>query len=285
TVTAVSTTSVALDLTEATMISGLPGQNKLTLNATTEPESAGNGSLKWASSNPKVASVDNTGTVTAKSAGTATIRATTSSNQSATCEVTVTANRVVNRTPFTSEASAVYTSARRIFYKNNRTLVIEMYFANRTGSAATVPQAGTLTLMLADGRVLSVREVNAGNRRLKNGKQGYLTYQVTVEEGDDLYGLNLIGAAAEIVAEGAEPYQSVAVTQAADEEASDGIQDAIDDSVDMDVVDEYAYIPEDIDDAYIDDDSFIDDPFGSDDDWSDAMINTADYDLETEDVI
>ena len=66
------------------------GETK-TLTATVTPSEATNKKVTWTSSEPDVATVEN-GVVTAKAAGTATItvKATDSSNVSATCEITVT---------------------------------------------------------------------------------------------------------------------------------------------------------------------------------------------------
>ena len=60
------------------------------LIATVSPESAKNKNVKWTSDNEKVATVDNTGKVTAVANGTATITVTTEEgNRTATCNVTV----------------------------------------------------------------------------------------------------------------------------------------------------------------------------------------------------
>lgn len=201
TVKAIAVSQVALDMSEVELVAGLPGLNQVTLTAQTDPVEAGSGSLKWASSNPKVATVDSTGTVTAKQAGKAVIKATARSgnkNVSATCNIVVTANRVQNKTPIVGEERLVYTSARRIFY-NQGNLVIELYFANRTGSAVTLPEAGTLTLTLADGQSFPVKEITAGSRKLKAGKNGVITYKTKVAQGDVLYGLDLRGASAQLV--------------------------------------------------------------------------------------
>lgn len=63
------------------------GQSK-TLVATVTPASS-KGTVKWYSSNNKVATVSNTGKVTAKKAGTVTITAKTSNGLKATCKITV----------------------------------------------------------------------------------------------------------------------------------------------------------------------------------------------------
>ena len=61
------------------------------LTATIEPDNASNQSVTWSSDNDTMASVSNTGLITAKTAGTATItvKANDGSNISATCSITV----------------------------------------------------------------------------------------------------------------------------------------------------------------------------------------------------
>ena len=67
----------------------LQERNSLQLNAVLAPEGA-DGTVVWTSSNPEVASVDQSGLVTAVFEGTATITAAVGSSLSATCTVTVT---------------------------------------------------------------------------------------------------------------------------------------------------------------------------------------------------
>ena len=80
--------SIALDNTSATMNTG----ETMQLTATVLPDDAANKTVTWTSSDRSVATVSNNGLVTALTAGTATITATTcdGSNLSATCNVTVT---------------------------------------------------------------------------------------------------------------------------------------------------------------------------------------------------
>ena len=80
-------TSISLNANSATLSKGTTKQ----LTATVLPNNATNKTLEWISSNTKVATVSNTGLVTAITAGTATItcRATDGSGKSATCTITV----------------------------------------------------------------------------------------------------------------------------------------------------------------------------------------------------
>lgn len=83
---AVSVTGVTVDPAEVTLTSGKTKQ--LTANVT--PENADSKAVTWSSSNEEVASVSNTGVVTAKKAGTATIKVTTEEGRkTATATITV----------------------------------------------------------------------------------------------------------------------------------------------------------------------------------------------------
>ena len=79
-------TEVHLDKSSATLIEG----DSTTLVATVLPENTTDGkSIKWSSSNVAVATVDLMGKVTAKSAGTAIITATSENGKTASCAITV----------------------------------------------------------------------------------------------------------------------------------------------------------------------------------------------------
>ena len=84
--TFIHVTSVALDKKELTLVE----DEKVTLVATVSPEDATDKSVEWSSDKPEVASVDENGEVTAKTAGTATITVTTKDGgKTATCTVTI----------------------------------------------------------------------------------------------------------------------------------------------------------------------------------------------------
>ena len=88
TVTPQLATGVSLDKTSASIVV----EKTLQLSATVSPSNTSNPAVTWSSSNTSIATVSNTGLVTAKALGTATITVTTAdgSNKSATCQVTVT---------------------------------------------------------------------------------------------------------------------------------------------------------------------------------------------------
>lgn len=80
-------TSVSLNESNLSMFTG----GTVTLAARVSPDNATNKNVTWSSNNEAVATVDNNGKVTAKSAGTATITVTTEDGKkTATCTVTVT---------------------------------------------------------------------------------------------------------------------------------------------------------------------------------------------------
>lgn len=81
----VKPTSITLNKTRASITEG----ETLQLTASILPADAADKSVTWISDNTAIATVDNNGLVTAKSAGTANIIATTSNNLAAVCAVTV----------------------------------------------------------------------------------------------------------------------------------------------------------------------------------------------------
>ena len=83
----VAVTGVSLNKTTTSIQVGASEQ----LTATVEPNNATNKAVNWSSNSPSVATVDNSGNVTAVAEGTATITVTTQDgNKTATCTVTVT---------------------------------------------------------------------------------------------------------------------------------------------------------------------------------------------------
>lgn len=83
----VAVENIALNKTTLTL--EIDGTETLTVTVT--PDNATDKAVTWSSSAPTIASVDNTGKVTAKAEGTAIITAKTANNKTATCAVTVNA--------------------------------------------------------------------------------------------------------------------------------------------------------------------------------------------------
>ena len=87
----INVTGVELDKTTLSLVEGTTGS----LTATVAPENATDTTVTWASDNPSVAAVDQSGKITAVSEGTATITVTTADGGfSDNCAVTVTAKAV-----------------------------------------------------------------------------------------------------------------------------------------------------------------------------------------------
>lgn len=145
--TTVAVTGVTLDKTTDELTIG----DEIVLTATVLPANATNKNVNWSSADTGVATVDNSGKVTAVSAGTAVITASTvDGNKTATCTVTV-------------EAPAVEEAAKKIELTVSSTLddesitevvasVDENYVARAFIPANAIVNAGnaTLTLTMTD---------------------------------------------------------------------------------------------------------------------------------------
>ncbi len=90
-VKAIEVTSVKLDKSSIT----IKKNDTAKLCATVAPNNADDQSLRWTSSNRSVATVDNQGNVKAEKEGSTTITATSSNGISASCKVTVTADKYI----------------------------------------------------------------------------------------------------------------------------------------------------------------------------------------------
>ena len=155
----VSVTGVTLDQTELSLVKG----DSAELTAVIAPEDATNRNLTWESSDSTVASVDETGKVTALAAGTAVIKVTTEDgNKNASCTVKViipvtgvtvskTANTVTEGDSFTLTANVVPTDAtnKNVIWSSSDTAVAEV---DQNG-VVTAKKAGlaTITVTTEDG--------------------------------------------------------------------------------------------------------------------------------------
>ena len=85
TVNPIDVTSISLNETEKTIEQG----KTATIYATVSPSNATVKTIKWSSSNTSVATIDTNGKITAKSAGSTTITATSNNGKTATCKIIV----------------------------------------------------------------------------------------------------------------------------------------------------------------------------------------------------
>jgi uncharacterized protein YjdB len=150
-------TSVSLNKTTAT----LAPNATLQLTATITPSTATNQNLLWTSSNTGVATVDNTGKVTAVGIGAATITATTldGSNKTATCVVTVKAVVAVTGVSLDETTLSLATNATQQLTAT----VAPSYAANKavswgssSTSVATVSSAGLVTAVSVGTATITV---------------------------------------------------------------------------------------------------------------------------------
>ncbi len=174
--TTVAVTGITLDESAVTLeISGTK-----TLNATVAPSNATDKTVTWTSSDSAVASVDQTGTITAVAAGTATITA-TAGDKTAVCVVTVNpaqsgeiAINVFNltKTTLTLNTTDEETITPIIFPSNatNKTVT----WTSSNAAVATVDQTGKVKAVAAGTATVTA---TAGGKTA--------TCAVTVEERDD----------------------------------------------------------------------------------------------------
>ena len=155
-------TEVHLDKSSATLTEG----DSTTLVATVLPENTTDGkSIKWSSSNVAVATVDLMGKVTAKSAGTAVITATSENGKTASCAITV-EKKLIPITEVSLSESAV-----GIIEGNTHKLTATVLPENTTDSksvswssnneaVATVSEDGTITAKSAGTAVITATSTN-----------------------------------------------------------------------------------------------------------------------------
>lgn len=139
-------TDVTLNLTSATLERG----ESLRLIATVSPADADDTSVRWSTSDPAIASVDQTGLVLALSVGNATITATANDGDlSASCEVTV--NEIATSIESVDEKPMAYPR-----------IVKEQLHLN-------LPIAQPVYLIDANGRIVRVHQAPAGESTIPMG--------------------------------------------------------------------------------------------------------------------
>ena len=153
--------SVSLNKSEMTLTEG----ESETLAATVTPENAENKSIKWSSNNEAVATVDANGTVTAKSAGTAVITATSTNGKSASCTVKVEKKQIPVTEVRLSESTVGIVEGST--YKLTATVLPEnttdsksVSWSSSNSEVATVDANGTVTAKRAGTVVITATSTN-----------------------------------------------------------------------------------------------------------------------------
>ena len=153
--------SVSLNKSEMTLTEG----ESETLAATITPENAENKSITWSSNNEAVATVDVNGNVTAKSAGTAVITATSTNGKSAGCTVTVEKKQIPVTEVRLSESTVGIVEGST--YKLTATVLPEnttdsknVSWGSNNEAVATVDANGTVTAKRAGTAVITATSTN-----------------------------------------------------------------------------------------------------------------------------
>jgi len=182
-------TGVNLDKTTHTLNTG----ENFKLTATVVPSNATDKTVTWSSSNSSVASVDNTGKVTAgNTTGTANITATSNANTSAkgTCAVTVTAPSSATLT-LTASPSATFkltdcnnTGSHTVLVTSNGTNVMrqDCDFSSSDASVSDVSAYGTIRAYKVGTAVITAilaRYTNGTSSTIPLGTKGTITLTVT----------------------------------------------------------------------------------------------------------
>ena len=160
----VAVTGISLDKTSLSLIVG----NTEHITATVKPDDATDKSVFWVSMNERIATVDQSGNVTAVGAGTTTVNAVATSNQdiSATCQVTAVAATVAVTGVSLSKTSLSLTEGA------SEKLLATVSPSNATNksvtwsssddSVATVDQSGNVTAVKAGTATITVRTTDGG---------------------------------------------------------------------------------------------------------------------------
>ena len=159
----VPVTGVTLNKTQLSLAMG----SSETLTATLQPENATNKTVKWSTSDSKIATVDDNGKVTGVAAGTATITVTTTDgSKTATCKVTVTASNVpvtgvtLNKTQLTLSSGATETLTASLQPENATNKNVSWSSGNT--DVATVDANGKVTAKAAGSATITVKTADGG---------------------------------------------------------------------------------------------------------------------------
>ena len=169
----IAVTSVTLNRSSVNLEIG----DTVSLYETIYPSNATNKSVTWSSSNSSVATVSN-GTVTAKSAGTASITVKTSNNKTATCYVTV--NNSAPQTVAVSSVSLNKTSAT-LGVGDTLSLSATISPSNATNKSVTWSSSNTSVATVSNGLV-TAKSSGTATITVKTSNNKTAICVVTVEE-------------------------------------------------------------------------------------------------------
>lgn len=169
----VHVSSIALDRTSLNLAVG----EYATLKATVLPENAEDRSFNWKSSNQSIARIDADGRVSALSAGTVTITATTTDGGlTAACEVTV-------YTPYIDVTSVTLNKYSLNFIEGeSETLTATVMPVNATDKSIVWSSSNTMVATVDNGLVTAVKEGSATITAAAGGKTANCTVTVSAPE-------------------------------------------------------------------------------------------------------
>ena len=158
--TTVAVTDVSLNQSELTLEIG----GTATLTATVAPENATDKSVTWESDKENIATVDNSGKVTAIKDGTAVITATTANGKTATCSVTVNAAVIsvesvsLNKEEITLEIGGTETLTATVSPESATDKTVT--WTSDKENIATVDNTGKVTAVAAGTAIITAKTAN-----------------------------------------------------------------------------------------------------------------------------
>ena len=156
-----SPTGITLDKNKVAL--DMSGTKTTKLNATIQPSNANrNTGITWNSSNTGVATVDQSGNVTAKANGMTTITATTQNGKSASCTVTVTTAITSLTVSPTSKTLKTGETVQLTATKNPSTATEGITWTSSNSSVATVNQNGLVTAKGSGTATITVKSSTGG---------------------------------------------------------------------------------------------------------------------------
>ena len=178
------------------LIGGVNGRNQVKLSYRIEPMNATIQDVEWATSNKRVATVDENGVVTGHREGSVTItcKATDGSRRYTRIKLKFGKNEL-NRT-VRAERGEMLLQASRIRYRTNQ-LEIRMTYSNRTGTKQEIVPQGMLVLTTPTGEQIPLMQVNERARKLSNGSSKTYTFKIPLNAR--IAGLDLSRCDAQIV--------------------------------------------------------------------------------------